>query len=116
MLRNLAGAIGTASLQTIITKREQFHSNIIGQSVTLSREEVRQRIGQLTNYFLSQGADRPFAQHEAIVQLGKIVRREALVMAFGDTFAVIGIMLAIAAVSLLLARKARPGASASGAH
>jgi DHA2 family multidrug resistance protein len=26
MLRNLGGAIGTASLETIITKREQFHS------------------------------------------------------------------------------------------
>ena len=33
MLRNLGGAIGTAALATIITKREQFHSNIIGQSV-----------------------------------------------------------------------------------
>src|SRR6202040_3262371 len=35
MLRNLGGAVGTAALATIITKREQFHSNIIGQSVTL---------------------------------------------------------------------------------
>ncbi len=42
MLRNLGGAVGTAALATIITKREQFHSNIIGQSVTLSRDEVRQ--------------------------------------------------------------------------
>jgi len=41
MFRNLGGAIGTAVLATIITKREQFHSNIIGQSVTLGREEVR---------------------------------------------------------------------------
>jgi MFS transporter, DHA2 family, multidrug resistance protein len=48
MLRNLGGAIGTASLETIITKREQFHSNIIGQSVTLYRDEVRQRISEMT--------------------------------------------------------------------
>src|SRR4249919_2480020 len=33
MMRNLGGAIGTAVLSTIVTKREQFHSNIIGQSV-----------------------------------------------------------------------------------
>ncbi len=44
MLRNLGSAIGTAVLATVITKREQFHSNIIGQSVTLGREEVRTRI------------------------------------------------------------------------
>ena len=41
MLRNLGGAVGTATLATMITKREQFHSNIIGQSVTLARDEVR---------------------------------------------------------------------------
>src|SRR3954470_3220931 len=48
MLRNLGGAVGTAMLGTILTKREQFHSNIIGQSVTLYREEVRQRISDMT--------------------------------------------------------------------
>src|SRR5437868_11646172 len=47
MMRNLGGAIGTAVLATIVTKREQFHSNIIGQSVDLGREEVRTRIAQM---------------------------------------------------------------------
>jgi MFS transporter, DHA2 family, multidrug resistance protein len=55
MLRNLGGAVGTATLATIITKREQFHSNIIGQSVTLNRDEVRQRINEMTGYFMSHG-------------------------------------------------------------
>jgi DHA2 family multidrug resistance protein len=117
MLRNLGGAIGTATLQTIITKREQYHSNIIGQSVTIYREEVRERISQLTGYFLSHGvADPAAAQHQAIVAIGQIVRRQALVMGFADTFAVVGVMLAIAAVCVLLARKAKPGAAAANAH
>ncbi|TXH31975.1 MAG: DHA2 family efflux MFS transporter permease subunit [Rhodospirillaceae bacterium] len=115
MLRNLGGAVGTAALQTIITKREQYHSNIIGQSVTLFRDEVRQRLDDLTNYFLVHGADRALAQHEAVVAVGKIVRRQALIMGFADTFAVIGVMLAIAAVSLFLAAKAK-GGSAANAH
>lgn len=116
MLRNLGGAIGTASLQTIITKREQFHSNIIGQSVTLYREEVRQRISQMTDVFLARGADRPYAEHQAIVEIGALVRRQALILGFGDTFAVIGIVLALAALALLLARKLRAGAGAAAAH
>jgi len=49
MLRNLGGAVGTATLATILTKREQFHSNVIGQSVTIYRDEVRQRIDALTH-------------------------------------------------------------------
>ena len=116
MLRNLGGAVGTASLQTIITKREQFHSNIIGQSVTPFSEAVRQRLAETSQYFLNHGADPAFAQHQSLVQLGQAIRRQALVMGFSDTFAVIGVILAVAAVALLFARKGQAGASASGAH
>ena len=116
MLRNLGGAVGTATLATVLTKREQFHSNIIGQSVTLYRDEVRQRIADLTNYFLSHGISDPAtAKHQAIVAIGNIVKRQALIMGFSDTFAVIGVILAIAAFALLLTRKVKPGAGA-GAH
>ena len=116
MLRNLGGAVGTATLSTILTKREQFHSNIIGQAVTLSRDEVRERINELTSYFLAHGvSDTATAQHKAIVAIGAIVRRQALVMGFSDTFAVIGVLLVIAAVAVVFARKMN-AAAAGGAH
>jgi hypothetical protein len=68
MLRNLGGAVGTATLSTVLAKREQFHSNIIGQAVTLTRDEVRQRISDLMAYFMAHGVPDPaHAQHEAIV-------------------------------------------------
>jgi MFS transporter, DHA2 family, multidrug resistance protein len=71
----------------------------------------------MTNYFMAHGvSDLATAKHQAIVALGKIVKRQALVMAFSDTFAVIGVMLAIAAVTLLFARKGKPRAGASVAH
>src|SRR5580658_3707805 len=113
MLRNLGGAVGTATLATVLVKREQFHSNIIGQSVTLAREEVNQRLDQMTNYFQAHGVtDRIAAAHEAVVYLGGVVRRQALIMGFSDTFAVIGVLLAVAAVSLLFARKAQTAGGA----
>jgi DHA2 family multidrug resistance protein len=116
MLRNLGGAVGTAALGTIITKREQFHSNIIGQSVTPFREEVRARLDQMTNYFMAHGISDPATAHnQAIIALGKAVKRQALVMGFSDTFAVIGIILAVAAVAVLFARKGQ-GGGAAAAH
>ncbi len=37
MMRNLGGSIGIASLQTLLTRREQFHSAVINPSVSLQR-------------------------------------------------------------------------------
>jgi len=117
MMRNLGGAIGTAVLATIVTKREQFHSNIIGQSVDLGREEVRSRIAQMTDYFLAHGVTDPASAHQqAIIALGNTVKRQALVLGFSDTFAVLGVVLIISAVAILLTRKAKATAAAGGAH
>ncbi|TAY27779.1 DHA2 family efflux MFS transporter permease subunit (plasmid) [Rhizobium leguminosarum] len=116
MLRNLGGAVGTATLGTVLTKREQFHSNIIGQSITLTRDEVRDRISQLTAYFVQHGVTDPaVASHKAVAAIGQVVRRQALILGFSDTFAVIGIVLSVAAVALLLTRKPKAGGGA-GAH
>jgi DHA2 family multidrug resistance protein len=114
MFRNLGGAIGTAVLATVITKREQFHSNIIGQSVTLGREEVRNRIAQMTDFFMAHGVPDPAAAHQqAIIALGNSVKRQALVMGFSDTFAVIAAVLALAAIAVLLTKRTKAGGAAA---
>ncbi|CAH1666306.1 DHA2 family efflux MFS transporter permease subunit [Hyphomicrobiales bacterium] len=117
MLRNLGGAVGTATLGTVLTKREQFHSNIIGQSVTIYREEVRDQIDHPTQYFLSHGvSDIAVAKQKAIAAIGASVHRQALILGFSDTFAVIGTVLGLAAVVLLFTRKVNLGGGGGRAH
>ena len=116
MFRNLGGAIGTAVLATVITKREQFHSNIIGQSVTPGREEVRNRIAQMTDYFMARGVSDPAEAHQqAVIALGNAVKHQALVMGFSDTFAVLGVVLVLAALAVALTRRVK-GAGGASAH
>src|SRR5215475_5051506 len=115
MMRNLGGAIGIATLQTFLTKREQFHSNILSDSVSVFDDATRARIAQLTQYFLSHGiADPAQAWRKAVVAIGRDVRQEAFLMGYGDTFFLLGIVLTVAVVAVLLLRKAdRPAAGAA---
>jgi DHA2 family multidrug resistance protein len=115
MTRNLGGAIGIAVLQTLITKREQFHSNVLMSSVSDFSEATRQRIADLTHYFLTHGiADSTVAQHQAIVAIGRTVRHQAFVMSYGDVFFLLGAGLVLSLVATLALRKG--AGSAAGAH
>jgi MFS transporter, DHA2 family, multidrug resistance protein len=116
MTRNLGGAIGIALLQTIITKREQFHSNVLMNSVSQFNEATRQRITDLTHYFLTHGiSDVATAKHQAIIAIGRTVRKQATIMAYSDTFVFMGLALIVAfGLSLLLKKSA--GGSSAGAH
>jgi DHA2 family multidrug resistance protein len=117
MMRNLGGAIGIAALQTFQSKREQFHSNILSNAVSGFSEATRARIDQLTHYFLTHGVSDPAtATHQAVIAIGLRIRQQANIMAFGDTFALLGVALLIALIATMLLRKPEPGASADAAH
>jgi hypothetical protein len=73
------------------------------------REEVSQRLVRIAGYFTSPDSDQAFTPHRMVAELGRFVRLQVPVIGFGDAFALIGILLAVAAVSFLLARKSDPG-------
>jgi DHA2 family multidrug resistance protein len=116
MMRNLGGAVGIAILQTFLTKREQFHSNILTNSVSTFAEATRTRIAQLTTYFINHGvSDQAAATHKAIVAVSLQVRKQANIMAFSDTFYLLGAALVVALIASLLLKK--PGhVDGGGAH
>ena len=116
MMRNLGGAVGIAVLQTFLTKREQYHSNVLSQSVSLLEPATRARIDQLTQYFINHGISDPaYAAHRALVAIGGIVQKQAFIFAFSDTFYLLGAALIVALVATLMLTK--PGrVEAGGAH
>jgi MFS transporter, DHA2 family, multidrug resistance protein len=106
MTRNLGGAVGIALLQTLLTKREQYHSNVLMQSVSLLEQATRTRIEKLTQYFVNHGiVDHAEATHRAVVAIGKIVQKQAFILAFSDTFYLLGAALIVALVAALLLKK-----------
>jgi DHA2 family multidrug resistance protein len=115
MMRNLGGSVGIAALETFVTKREQFHSNVISSQVSLLDAATRDRIASLQSYFLSTGvADPATAWHEAVVQIGRTVRAQSYLLAYSDAFYLMGAALLLAfATAFAMAKSSGSGA---GAH
>jgi MFS transporter, DHA2 family, multidrug resistance protein len=108
MMRNLGGSFGIAALATLLQTREQFHSNRLGESISIYSPETQQRLEQLTNLFLGRGGvDWSTAQQQALALMDNVVRREAFVMAYNDCFYFIGIALLVSAIATLFFKKAR---------
>ena len=115
MMRNLGGSIGIAVLQTFVTKREQFHSSIITARASLLDPATRDRIASLQERFLSAGASDPAtAWHDAVVQIGRIVRAQSYLLAYSDAFYLMGAALLLALITSLAMRKTSGGGA--GAH
>jgi DHA2 family multidrug resistance protein len=115
MLRNLGGAIAIAGLQTFLTKREQFHSNVLTEFVSPFSEATRTRIANITQHIMASGVSDPAtAQHQAIVAVGRAVRKQATIMSFSDTFMLLGIVATLAFIVTLFLKKPEAGAAAGG--
>ena len=110
MVRNLGGAIGIAILQTFLTKREQYHSDVLTSQVSLLGEVARQRLRHMADFFMSHAtADPSIAQHEAAIATGRVLHRQALILGFSDTVIFQSALLALALIAVCFFKKASAG-------
>ncbi len=113
MMRNLGGSMGIAALSTLVSRREQFHSNRIGEAVSLYAPQTQQRLNELTQNFISKGSDAITANQQAIAQIDNIVRREAYTMAYNDCFYLMGFAILICGLALIFCKKVKAGGNAA---
>ncbi len=113
MVRNLGGAIGIAVLQTFLTKREQFHSDILTSQVSLSGEATRARLQHLADVFMTRVTSDPnVAQQDAAIALGRTLHREALILGFSDAVIFQSILLGLALITIFFLKRSSPSANA----
>jgi MFS transporter, DHA2 family, multidrug resistance protein len=105
MMRNIGGSIGIAGLSTLLSLRERFHSERIGESVTIYSGALQERVRDSAAYFLSQGSDSYSANVRAIGAIGGAVRRQAFLFAYNDCFLVLGCVLLASAAALFFMKK-----------
>ncbi len=114
MTRNLGGSMGIALLSTLVTNREHLHSVRIGSRITDASPELPGRLDALTQMLLLKGLDPVTASRTALKLVDGSVREQAFLLAYGDAFYVIGVVMAASALLLFFVKK--PKAIAAGAH
>ena len=107
MMRNIGGSIGIAGLSTLLSLRERFHSERIGESVTIYSGAVQQRLQQSSAYFLSRGSDSYSADLRATGTIGGVVRRQAFLLAYSDCFLILGCVLLASMAALFFMKKTK---------
>jgi DHA2 family multidrug resistance protein len=105
MTRNIGGSVGIATLSTILTQREHFHSVRIGEFVTVYSPAVQDRLNTLSAIFQAKGIDPTTADSFALTALNRVVQTQSYLMAYSDAFFVIGAALLVSGVSLFFLPK-----------
>lgn len=117
MMRNLGGSVGIATLATLLTNREHFHSARIGEAVSLYEPATQARLEALAQGLASRGAEASSASDMAVRVIDNIVRRDSFVMAYNDAFMVLGVALLSCVAIVWLSKKILGGtAGAEAAH
>jgi DHA2 family multidrug resistance protein len=89
---------------------------VLSSSISVLEHATRARLDQLTDYFMSHGViDRVDAAHRAYVAIGKIVQKQAFILAFSDTFYALGVALIVAMLAGLMLKK-RAHLDTGGGH
>jgi DHA2 family multidrug resistance protein len=105
LMRDLGGAIGLASIGTIMNARLHFHWNRLIEDINPARAAVQQFLEEQMGRFESLIPDDP--HRAAIKLLAKLTQREALVLTYNDLLLLLGVLSVFALMLLPLVRRPR---------
>ena len=106
--RWLGSEIGSAVIQTFVRVREQVYSNLIGLHLTTGSLKTEQITAQLAGPFGSRPTGLGDPTVQGIGMLGNLVRREAYVLAYIDSFWLIAWVSLLGMLLVLLLRPPPP--------
>jgi DHA2 family multidrug resistance protein len=109
LTRNLGGAVGLATINTVLNNRTDLHLQRLHESVAWGRAVAEDTLAGLTQQLSAQIPDGDLA---AVKQLSRLVRQQAEVLAFADVFLVLTGLFAGMALLALFMRK--PTAAVQG--
>nr|AEQ20302.1 drug resistance transporter [uncultured bacterium CSLG7] len=114
LMRNLGGSVGISAVTTLIARRQQTHQVYLAQNTFESNPQLQRALTGITSHFTLRSGSADATRH-AYGQIYATVQRQAAVLAYIDTFWIMGALCVLAIGLLFFAKKNKPG-SAAMAH
>ena len=115
LMRNLGASIGIAVTGTLLARKSQMYTNVLGAHVDVYSTKVQQTLSGLTQSFIAAGSDPVTASQRAYAGLYGIVQRQAMMASFVDVFRILATMFLLL-LPLIFLMKRPKGAPPAGAH
>ncbi|HEY7172158.1 MAG TPA: DHA2 family efflux MFS transporter permease subunit [Vicinamibacterales bacterium] len=115
LMRNIGGSVGIAVTGTMLARRQQSMTSVLGSNVTEFSASARMMFEQMRGAFMAAGADAVTASQRAYAALFGMVQRQASIVSFVTLFQLLGIVF-LAMLPLILLMKRPRGGPIAGAH
>jgi DHA2 family multidrug resistance protein len=115
LMRNVGGSIGISVAQTLLTRREAVHQNLIINSVPITGQQFQNSVNDTTS-FLSGHFGPANAAGPAQATLYRELLRQASNWAFVDVFRWLSLLSFGCVAAVWLLKKVKPGKGPVGAH
>jgi DHA2 family multidrug resistance protein len=109
-MRNIGGSIGTSVVGTLITRRSQYHQQILIGHITPDSPAFRGSLHGLTSSIRHSGLGGVDANNQAIARYYRLVNQQAHTLSFMDTFWVLAVLCAIMFILAFFLKGNDPGA------
>jgi DHA2 family multidrug resistance protein len=113
LLRNEGGSVGTSVAQTILERREQFHTLRLNEGLDSLNSAVSQLLAQGQAFFLRHTGDTALSQQMALQALEQLRKQQAVALAYFDVFWCSAVLAVPMVLLVLLMRRS---VAERGAH
>jgi len=108
LARNLGGSCGIAFAVTLLSRRAQFHQNVLSSQMSVYNPNFQTALAGAKQMMLAHGSDPARASQQAYAMLGNSLTRQATFLSYLDDFRVMAFFFLAMIPLLFMMKKTKP--------
>ena len=104
-MRNIGSSMGISFVTTLLARREQFHQQVLGGTLTSTSPASQRALARLAPFMAHQGFDRVAATHKAGGLIYQQLQQQAALLSYNDAFFLMGSLFLVTIPVVFLMRR-----------